>query len=60
MVELKPLILTDLNQLMSFKKLTEKTSTEKELIQPTLIRQEIPNFYKNLNVVFSWHFKNKI
>jgi hypothetical protein len=59
-IEFKPLILTDMDQLMLVKKLTEKISTERELIQPKHSRQEIPNFYKNLNLVYSWHFLENI
>jgi hypothetical protein len=56
-VNFNPLILTDLQQLKLFQKLTEKTSTENESAKLMLNRQEILNFYKNLNVVYSFQFK---
>jgi hypothetical protein len=59
-VKVKPLILFDFDQLKLFRKLTEKTSTEDESISRMLIRQEIPDFYKNINVAFSWQFREII
>jgi hypothetical protein len=56
-VDIKPLILTDLDQLRLLEKLTGKTCTENELVQLKLIRQEVPNFYKNINVIYSWQFR---
>jgi hypothetical protein len=49
----KPLILTDLEQMKLFTKLTEKTSMDDEPSKIMLSREWIPNFYKNLNVVYS-------
>jgi hypothetical protein len=59
----RPLILTDLEQMKLFIKLTEKTSTDDEPSKLMLSRQQIPNFYKNLNVAYSWKIRlvmNKI
>jgi hypothetical protein len=50
----RPLILTDLEQMKLFTKLTEKTSTDDEPSKLMLSRQQIPNFYKNLNVAYSF------
>jgi hypothetical protein len=52
-----PLVLTDLEQMKLFTKLTEKTSTDDEPSKLMLIRQQIPNFYKNLNVAYSWQIQ---
>jgi hypothetical protein len=52
--EKQPLILTDLEQMKLFTKLTEKTSTDDEPSKTMLSREPIPNFYKNLNAAYSW------
>jgi hypothetical protein len=55
--DLKPLIFTNLDQLKMFQKLTEKTITDAQQVKIVLIREEIPDFYKNINVVYSWQFR---
>jgi hypothetical protein len=55
--DLKPLIFTNLEQLKMFQKLTEKTITDAQQVKIVLIREEISDFYKNINVVYSWQFR---
>jgi hypothetical protein len=54
--QLNPLIFTDLHHLRLFQKLCEKTSTENESEKQMLSRWEIPNFYKNIYVIYSSKF----
>jgi ABC-type antimicrobial peptide transport system permease subunit len=51
------LILNDLEKLKTFHKLAEKNLMDNELVKLTLSRQEIKDFYKNVNVVYSWKFR---
>jgi hypothetical protein len=50
------MVLTNLNSLMLFQKLTERTLADNESSRFVLSREEIPNFYKNINVLFSKEF----
>jgi hypothetical protein len=56
----KPLVLTDLEQMKLFTKMAEKTSTDDEPSKIMLSREQIPNFYKNLNVAYSFQIQNVI
>jgi hypothetical protein len=57
-IHLKPLVLRNLNNLMLFQKLTERTFADNDSTRFMLSREEIPNFYKNINVIFSKEFVN--
>jgi hypothetical protein len=50
-------ILADTAKLQLFHKLAEKESTNDELFSNLFYREEIPNFYKNINVLFSKAYK---
>jgi hypothetical protein len=50
-------ILADTAKLQLFHKLAEKESTKDNLFSNLFYREEIPNFYKNINACFSKAYK---
>jgi hypothetical protein len=53
-------ILTDTAKLQIFHKLAEKESTDDELFTNVHNREEIPDFYKNINVLHSKAYRTII
>jgi hypothetical protein len=58
--KLKSLILTNWDSLKLFQFLSEKTITDNKPAKLTISRKEIPNFCKNINVVFSQQFLDTV
>jgi hypothetical protein len=52
-----PLIFINLESLTFFQLLAKKTMTNNESVKYTLSRVKVPNFIKNINIVFSSQFK---
>jgi hypothetical protein len=51
-INLEPLFFTNLEQLKIFQKLSEKAIKQFDQAKIALIREELPDFFKNINIVY--------